>query len=332
MKMYSAFISSAFESLRDERDRVINALLDRNVFPICQEHFTISADNFDELTNYIDNSDFFILLLGSKYGSCDIDNKSWTQKEYEYAKQAGKSILAIKCDEYIDADDKQRSFGENIRFAEQVTDEFTIEKIISKYFGKIDFGDYSGWVRQTAVKKIFDLWKKANTKFNLSGKWYHIHISDDEAAYNYVRVGELTINQTFDEEHYRDLRIDALNFSASLDDNDEIIFDKFKSTEWGGDYKLYIYGEKGEIKGVYSANRKFTDKYKNELVNRGIKKGIHEFSLFGECDAPVDSFEGEFNDVTPSPKRGRIFVFRSVDDRNKFLINHLKEIKNCLNN
>lgn len=43
-KMYSAFISSVYESLEDERSQVIDCLLDFNVFPICMEHFTAASN------------------------------------------------------------------------------------------------------------------------------------------------------------------------------------------------------------------------------------------------------------------------------------------------
>ena len=50
-RMYSAFISSVYESLLDERDEVIKSLLDKRVFPICMEHFTVSAsERFDPQT------------------------------------------------------------------------------------------------------------------------------------------------------------------------------------------------------------------------------------------------------------------------------------------
>lgn len=83
-KVYTAFISSAFESLRDERNIVINALLDMRVLPIGMEHFTASSSGeFSDIQELIDESDFFIMLMGKFYGSCDKNGISWTEREYE---------------------------------------------------------------------------------------------------------------------------------------------------------------------------------------------------------------------------------------------------------
>ncbi len=102
-KMFSAFLSSVYESLLDEREAVISTMLNYRVFPICMEHFTV-ADNkkFDDIKTYIDESDFFILLLGVDYGSTDADGVSWTEKEYEYANTiVGQYILAIQMPDLV---------------------------------------------------------------------------------------------------------------------------------------------------------------------------------------------------------------------------------------
>ena len=333
MKMYSAFISSAFESLRDERQMVIDALLDHKVFPICQEHFVVSANNFSSLTNYIDHSDFFVLLLGSKYGSiCPEDGLSWTEKEYNYAKEKNKLILAIKCDEYKEAEKKQREFGSKIQFAMQVSRRISIERIVNRYFGSITIDENLGWVRLEPEyqrrKQELENWRNEHSRYNF-GKttWYHFHVSEDDT--DYVRSGELTISQQFDPEHYTDLHIDARNISASLGENGKIVFDDLNSTNWDGDYELYINdGNTVDIKGIYSAYSRFTSKYNQETIERGERKGIHEFSLiYDSSGTTIVCFEGDFNDVAPSPKKGRILVFRSEKQRNESLLRYLKKIR-----
>ena len=69
-KIYSAFVSSAFTSLRDERNQVIDVLLDFDILPIGMEHFTVSTNgNFSDIQEYIDDSDSFIMLLGDRPSS-----------------------------------------------------------------------------------------------------------------------------------------------------------------------------------------------------------------------------------------------------------------------
>ena len=90
-KKYSAFISSNFESLKNERMELISCLLDAQMIPICMEHFTATtSENFEYIMYLIDQSDIFIMILGEVYGSCDSMGKSWTENEYEYAIKAKK--------------------------------------------------------------------------------------------------------------------------------------------------------------------------------------------------------------------------------------------------
>ena len=334
MKMYSAFISSAFESLHDERQMVIDALLDHKVFPICQEHFVIGANNFSSLTDYIDNSDFFVLLLGRQYGStCPEDGLSWTEKEYNYAKEKNKLILAIKCDEYKKAEEKQRKFVDKIRFAKQVEPGDSITRIVDKFFrSNPSIKEDLGWVRLESEnqrrEQELENWRNEHSRYNFDKTtWYHYHVSKEDK--DYVRVGELTFTQQFDPEHYKHLHIDAYNISASLGKNEEIVFDDRYYTSWKGDYELYFSEENiVHIKGIYSAYRRFTSMYSQETIKEGETKGIHEFLLiFDAHGTTINRFEIAFNDVAPSPKEGQIFVFRSTNQRDEFLEDYLK--KNC---
>ncbi|MBQ8406462.1 MAG: DUF4062 domain-containing protein, partial [Clostridia bacterium] len=164
-KMYSAFVSSVFESLRDERSTVIDCLLDNKVFPVCMEHFTVSTSGkFSDIEEKIDDSDFFILLLGKHYGSQDDEGVSWTEREYDYAVSRKKEILVLICDELAENRKKdyaslskdeqcQVDFANKISFARTVTDELTIPKIMRQYFSQIDFHKLVGWTRNADLLK-----------------------------------------------------------------------------------------------------------------------------------------------------------------------------------
>ena len=71
-KLYTAFLSSNYSGLKNERSIAIKKLLDANVFPVTMEHFVIgSTDGFKDICELIDDSDVFILLMGTRYGSRD---------------------------------------------------------------------------------------------------------------------------------------------------------------------------------------------------------------------------------------------------------------------
>lgn len=96
-KKYQVFISSTFEDLKEERGKVIETLLNKNCIPVGMEYFP--AANDEQMTiikHLIDECDYYILILGGRYGSIDpITNKSYTQLEYEYAVERGVPISAF---------------------------------------------------------------------------------------------------------------------------------------------------------------------------------------------------------------------------------------------
>lgn len=96
-KRYQIFVSSTFEDLREERAAVISALLQIDCFPAGMELFPAADD--DSLTlikSVIDDSDYYLVILGGRYGSLDASvGKSYTHLEYEYALASGKPTIAL---------------------------------------------------------------------------------------------------------------------------------------------------------------------------------------------------------------------------------------------
>lgn len=96
-KKYTVFVSSTYEDLQNERKKVIESLLSLNCFPIGMEYFNASDDSqWEVIKNLIDESDYYILIIAGRYGSIDeASGMSYTQKEYEYAKDQGIPILSF---------------------------------------------------------------------------------------------------------------------------------------------------------------------------------------------------------------------------------------------
>ena len=96
-KRYQVFISSTYQDLQDERQKVIEALLGKNCFPIGMEFFP--AANDDQLTvikKLIDKCDYYILIIGGRYGSVEpISRKSYTHLEFEYAVSKGIPVASF---------------------------------------------------------------------------------------------------------------------------------------------------------------------------------------------------------------------------------------------
>ncbi|GHV08895.1 hypothetical protein FACS1894217_12100 [Clostridia bacterium] len=94
-KLYSVFISSTFEDLREERQRVSEVLLNNNCIPVGMELFSASHRSpWEVIQKCIDECDFYILIIAGKYGTIDDETKiSYTQREFDYALTIGKDIL-----------------------------------------------------------------------------------------------------------------------------------------------------------------------------------------------------------------------------------------------
>ncbi len=96
-KKYQVFVSSTYKDLIEERQKVIEALLNKNCFPVGMEYFPASDD--DQMTvikQLIDECDYYILIIGGKYGSVDKrTGKSYTQLEFEYAVESGVPVASF---------------------------------------------------------------------------------------------------------------------------------------------------------------------------------------------------------------------------------------------
>ncbi|SHH56977.1 DUF4062 domain-containing protein [Clostridium intestinale] len=95
-KRYQVFISSTFADLEDERKEVMEAIINLNCFPAGMEMFPAAdIEQFEYIKTIIDQSDYYVLVIAGRYGSVSDDGISYTEKEYEYAKEKGIPVLAF---------------------------------------------------------------------------------------------------------------------------------------------------------------------------------------------------------------------------------------------
>lgn len=95
-KKYQIFISSTYLDLKEAREKVTKVILDLYHLPVGMEMF--SADDDEQwkiITDAIDVSDYYILILGHRYGSLTNNGISYTEKEFNYAKSKGIPILTF---------------------------------------------------------------------------------------------------------------------------------------------------------------------------------------------------------------------------------------------
>ncbi len=160
--IHKVFVSSTYEDLKEERHEVLKALLNLDCIPIGMEIFPAANDTaWKFITRQIDDCDYYILIVAGRYGSEDLDDISYTEKEYQYAQEQNIPTLVFIYDEinkleYVKVDEdltKLNAFISKIK-----------ERLIKKWNNKNDLAkevtislvnlkkDYPtvGWIRGDA--------------------------------------------------------------------------------------------------------------------------------------------------------------------------------------
>ncbi|AJH14500.1 DUF4062 domain-containing protein [Myroides profundi] len=95
-KKYQVFVSSTYTDLLEERQEIMHALLELDCIPAGMELFPASnEDQWSLIKGVIDDSDYYIVIVGGRYGSLGSEGVSYTEMEYRYALESGKPIIAF---------------------------------------------------------------------------------------------------------------------------------------------------------------------------------------------------------------------------------------------
>jgi hypothetical protein len=95
-KRYQVFVSSTYADLREERQRVIQALMEMDCIPSGMELFPAAdEEQWEFIKRIIDDCDYYLLIIGGRYGSTTPEGISYTEKEYDYAIEKGIKVIAL---------------------------------------------------------------------------------------------------------------------------------------------------------------------------------------------------------------------------------------------
>lgn len=95
-RRYQIFVSSTFEDLREERQQVTQAILELGGFPSGMELFPASDQSAWRLIqSVIQECDYYLVVVGGKYGSIGPDGLSYTEMEFDYAVEIGVPIMGF---------------------------------------------------------------------------------------------------------------------------------------------------------------------------------------------------------------------------------------------
>lgn len=95
-KRYQVFVSSTFADLQEERRNVIQALMEMDCIPSGMELFPAAdEEQFEFIKKVIDDCDYYLLIIGGRYGSTTAEGISYTEMEYDYAIENGIKVIAL---------------------------------------------------------------------------------------------------------------------------------------------------------------------------------------------------------------------------------------------
>lgn len=166
-KKYQVFVSSTFRDLVEERQDAIRNILDLNHIPAGMELFPAAdTEQLTYIKKVIDECDYYLLIMGGRYGSIDDSGVSYTEREYDYAVETGKVVLAFvhedpsliplgKSDIKVETSESLNKFREKVmtgRLVKGWTNRQNLEPLVLKALIHV-FNDrpQTGWIRGDAV-------------------------------------------------------------------------------------------------------------------------------------------------------------------------------------
>lgn len=167
-------MSSTYSDLVDERDGIIKAILELYHIPIGMEMFSAEdEDQWEIIRRTIEVSDYYILVLGLRYGSKTSSGISFTQKEYEYALARKIPVLAFLMNENVSLskDERDDNLSDINNFRKMVltnskmaqfwdTKDQLIKNVSVSLMKQIMQKPAIGWIRGDSVSASEDLLKE----------------------------------------------------------------------------------------------------------------------------------------------------------------------------
>lgn len=95
-KRYQIFISSTFTDLQEERRAVQDAIISMGDFPVQMESFPATDQpQMQFIAPLIEQSDYYVLIIGGRYGTTNETGLSFTHQEFRYAVEKGVPVIVL---------------------------------------------------------------------------------------------------------------------------------------------------------------------------------------------------------------------------------------------
>lgn len=95
-KKFQIFVSSTYSDLVDVRRGLMDAIQRLNHFPVGMEQFSADDDEqWQIIRETLEQTDYYVCIIGHRYGSLTADGRSFTEKEWDLAKELGIPIMSF---------------------------------------------------------------------------------------------------------------------------------------------------------------------------------------------------------------------------------------------
>ena len=95
-KRFQVFLSSTYADLKEERRLVMQTLMKMDCIPAGMELFPATdEEQWAFIQKIIDDCDYYLLIVGGRYGSVTSEGISYTEKEFDYAVKKGLKVVAL---------------------------------------------------------------------------------------------------------------------------------------------------------------------------------------------------------------------------------------------
>jgi hypothetical protein len=95
-KRHQVFVSSTFRDLERERQAVLHSLMEMGCIPVGMELFPAASESqWNYITRTILECDYYLVIVGARYGTLAPDGISYTEKEYRFAVDNGKPTITF---------------------------------------------------------------------------------------------------------------------------------------------------------------------------------------------------------------------------------------------
>lgn len=153
-RKYQVFVSSTYVDLAKERQEVMQALLEMDCLPAGMEMFPAAdEDQWTLIKEVIDECDYYIVIVGGRYGSISAEGVSFTEMEYDYAVASGIPVLGFV---HANPDDIPAGKSELSVEAREKLEAFRVKvmsRMVKKYASPAELGSVVSRGLNRAIKR-----------------------------------------------------------------------------------------------------------------------------------------------------------------------------------